>query len=262
LFESVKIVTFSPTGTTRRITNAIAEAVGPIDDSVDLTHYFAETVALPAFSSEDLVIFGTPVYGGRAQPDALMVLNKMEGNGAQFAAVVVYGNRAFEDALIELLDIASDAGFQPVAAGAFVGEHSYSTVDTPIAHGRPDGDDLDKAAAFGRALRRKLESNDERSIAQPVPGNRPYRQRSLWQEMAPSTDHMTCIRCGVCVTVCPKGANQLTDQIITDKRLCMMCCACIKLCPVQARAADDRVLAFARKLSAEQADRKEPVWYL
>ncbi len=262
LHDSAKVVFFSPTGTTRRITSAIAEAYGTIDDVVDLTHSQVGTISIPSFSANDLVIFGLPVYGGRAPKNAVSIMKAMAGNQARFVGVVVYGNRAFEDALLELLDTAIEVGFRPVAAGAFLGEHSYSTEALPIAHGRPDAEDLEKAAAFGHAIRRKLESSEVQGIAQAVPGNRPYRQTSLWQETAPTTDHATCIQCGVCVTVCPNGAIRLDERIKTDKQLCMMCCACIKSCPVQARALEERVSAFAEKLNKEQSDRKEPVWFL
>ena len=43
-----------------------------------------------------------------------------------------------------------------MAAAAFVGEHSYSTPETPVAAGRPDAQDLARAAEFGAAVRKKL----------------------------------------------------------------------------------------------------------
>ena len=260
--DTIKAVYFSPTGTTRTITTSVALAIGSIDELIDLTHYRLEAAETPSFEPQDLVVFGVPVYGGRAQKDAVAILRELSGNGARFVAVVVYGNRAFEDALLELLDAAAEAGFEPLAAAAFVGEHSYSTEAIPIAHGRPDAGDLEKAAAFGRAVKHKLDMSAELAIAEHVPGNRPYRQVSLWQEMAPTVNHDACIQCGVCVTVCPNGANQLKERIYTDKSRCMMCCACIKSCPVGARAIEERAVQFARKLSVEQSDRKEPVWYL
>jgi hypothetical protein len=90
--------------------------------------------------------------------------------------VVVYGNRDYEDALIELHDISITQGFVPVAAGAFIAEHSYSTTKRPIAHGRPDPDDLDRAQEFGKKVREKLKGlrflDDIGKIK--IPGNIPY----------------------------------------------------------------------------------------
>ena len=70
--------------------------------------------------------------------------------------IAVYGNRAFEKAAAELAALAARQGFVPVAAAAFVGEHSYSTPETPVAAGRPDAQDLARAAEFGAAVRKKL----------------------------------------------------------------------------------------------------------
>lgn len=70
--------------------------------------------------------------------------------------IAVYGNRAFEKAAAELAAAAARQGFVPVAAAAFVGEHSYSTPETPVAAGRPDAQDLARAAEFGAAVREKL----------------------------------------------------------------------------------------------------------
>ena len=62
-------------------------------------------------------------------------------------AVVVYGNRDYDDALLELRDWCVAHGFVPVAGAAFIGEHSYSRPDRPIAGGRPDNPDLHKPGA-------------------------------------------------------------------------------------------------------------------
>ena len=53
--------------------------------------------------------------------------------------MVLYGNRNFDDGLMELKNVMRDNGFMPVAAGAFVGEHSFSTI---LGAGRPDADDM------------------------------------------------------------------------------------------------------------------------
>lgn len=67
---------------------------------------------------------------------------------------VMYGNREYEDALLELNNIVVEAGFQPVAGGAFIDEHSFENDSTPIAKGRPDIKDLQKATEFGRTIRK------------------------------------------------------------------------------------------------------------
>ena len=61
----------------------------------------------------------------------------------------------------------TERGFVTVAAGTFVGEHSYSTPETPIAQGRPDARDLAAATAFGAQVREKL------AKTRPSPGRNP-----------------------------------------------------------------------------------------
>ena len=40
-----------------------------------------------------------------------------------------------------LKDLAVEAGFKPIAGGAFIGEHSFADSKFPIAHRRPDQKD-------------------------------------------------------------------------------------------------------------------------
>lgn len=92
-------------------------------------------MTLPA---DTVAVIAAPVYGGHAAPTAVKRLETLRGEGTPAVVVAVYGNRAFEKAVAELAELAVRQGFVPVAAGAFVGEHSYSTPETPVAAGRPD----------------------------------------------------------------------------------------------------------------------------
>ncbi len=258
---SVRTIYFSPTGTTKRIVEAIGQSLGRVEDSVDLTGQRGDFPDGLRFQPNDVVIFGTPVYSGRAQKDALKALEKMNGNGARIVAVAIYGNRAYEDALVEVLDMAEIVGFVPVAAGAFIGEHSFASSNYPLAMGRPDPEDLMKAKDFGSRVRTKIFNNQDLSIQESVPGNRPYRSVSR-REQAPLTDEHRCIRCGRCVNICPNQAIELQERIITSKQLCMMCCACIRTCPTQARGLDPEMEGLAEKLYQGNRERKEPIWFL
>ena len=105
---------------------------------------------------DELTIVAAPVYGGRVAETAMERLRAFHAHQAPVVPVVVYGNRDYEDALKELSDTLVDAGFVPVSAGAFVGEHSFSRKDMPIAAGRPDEADHEAAVRFGRAIKEKL----------------------------------------------------------------------------------------------------------
>ena len=65
----------------------------------------------------------------------------------------VYGNRSYGNALVELYDILRYRGFPPIAAAAFVGQHSFTT---RLATGRPDREDLEKAEQFSAEIVRRI----------------------------------------------------------------------------------------------------------
>lgn len=219
------------------------------------------------------VIFAIPVYGGHMPEAAKQALRDVRGSGGQPAILVaVYGNRAFEHALTDLESFVRERGFQPVAAGAFVCEHSYSTVETPIAAGRPDQDDLERAEAFGRAVREKLLRGDltpvNVSALRDEPGPRENIQHFLdavTQAMADMVSHPVprfpqhherdCTGCGICAEVCPMGA--IGEDLSLDTTRCIVCCACVKACPTGARAYRS---PLARALSENFGERKEPRW--
>lgn len=137
---------FSPTGTSRRVAEAVGRGLNCTQTVVcDATH---DAVCVAA-ERGDAAVFAVPVYGGHAAPLALRRLDAVRGDGTPAVVVVLYGNRAYEHAACELADFVAARGFVPVAAAAFVGEHSYSTARWPIAAGRPDGGRLRR----GRGLR-------------------------------------------------------------------------------------------------------------
>lgn len=258
------MVLFSPTGTTRKIANAIVQGLHVAHiDCIDLTLSDADAQK-PQLKHDVLTIIGCPVYAGRLPVVASSRFRKIRGGGAPAVIFVVYGNRAYEDALLELRDLAGEAGFMPVAGGAFIGEHSYSTQATPIAADRPDAEDIHKAKAFGGMVRAKMRSIalSGQIDALQVPGNFPYKELRLLQGISPSTHEPACTRCGKCVSACPTAAINADFSGSTNANLCIRCCACVKACPAGARRMDDaRILQVAEQLSANCKLRKEPETY-
>ena len=136
----LKLVYYSPTGTSKRTIEAIAVGldVKPIDH-VDLTLPGSGSTS-HVFHADELVVIAAPVYSGRVPSKAAERLRSLSAEGTPAVLVVVYGNRAYEDALLELKDLTSEQGFTAVAGAAFIGEHSYDAPETPIATGRrPSG---------------------------------------------------------------------------------------------------------------------------
>ncbi len=263
--NSAKLIYFSPTQTTRKVIEAIAHGVQPVTiEHLDLTPPGARTRKLPEMH-DGPVIIGSPVYSGRLPAEAVFRLRRLTGNGVPAVIVVVYGNRAYEDTLLELRDLVVETGFKPVAAGAFIGEHSYSTNATPIAVRRPDADDLRKAREFGEMIRVKLKTIREAGEVPPigVPGHFPYKERGTLSSISPVTDETVCAKCEKCASVCPTAAITVRDTVVTDRSACIRCCACVKTCSTGARMMDDpRIRQVAEQLSMNCRGREEPETYV
>lgn len=253
-FTTVYAVYFSATGTTQTVVRTVAETLGrtlgaPVRE-IDFT--------LPAarqnhttFASDDLVVFGTPVYAGRV-PNLLLpfVQSSFTGSGTAAVPVVLFGNRNFDNALIELRDTLDERGFRCVAAAACVGEHAFSTT---LGAGRPNRDDLAAVEQFAAQAAEKLKAlpalPDE---TVPVAGANPP-----WPYFQPQDRHGNkinilkvkpktsdaCDRCGLCAQICPLGAIDPADPTQVPGK-CMKCGACVKRCPLHAKYYDDAGYLF------------------
>ena len=174
--ESIRLVYFSPTGTTKRIIEGIADGVGGAPfDKVDITLQSGRKYPIQT-SPVQLLIVGVPVYAGRVPPHALQWLRTIEAHDTPVVCVVVFGNREYDDALLELKETMVGVGCIPIALAAYIGEHSFSDAEIPIAQGRPDADDLRHAESFGRRIKDTLLSlhsiNQVHEV--PIPGHHPF----------------------------------------------------------------------------------------
>jgi ferredoxin len=278
--NKVKIITFSPTGNSKKVAEAIARGIQAPTESIDLTSPKSRITQYQEFH-EALTIIASPVYIGRIPHEAAFRIRRLIANNTPTVLVLTYGNRAYEDALLELSDIVSEVGFKPIAACAFIGEHSFSTSEKPTAHGRPDTEDIDKAESFGKQIREKLNGSAiEKLPSLKIPGKNPYTLRaSVWRPgslMSPNTDEELCVKCGKCVEACPTLAVSIRDVVTspspravlntkivsTNEDVCIWCCACVKNCPVSARIMRPRMLETTDWLHTNLSDRKEPETFL
>lgn len=260
--KKVKLIYFSPTGTTRKILEGIAQgiSIGKVE-AIDFTLPENANRSVPVFSNE-LAIIGAPVYGGRLPEDAINRFKQLKAENSFAVIIIMYGNREFDDALLELKNLSIELGFNPIAGGAFIGEHSFASRKVPIANGRPDGLDMEKAKELGKKIKEKVidfEVLDYR-IDLAVPGSFPYEAdgaRPL--AVSPVTKDDICKVCGTCVSVCPTAAISINGSVTTDVNNCIRCCACIKNCPEGARVVENETWEYITNWLNENCGlRKEP----
>lgn len=267
------LIYFSPTHTSMRVAEAIAVGTGVKNIlPLDVTRQAVSETEIPASA---LAIIAVPVYGGRVAPLAMERLQAIRGADTPAVLVTVYGNRAYEKALMELDAFAVLHGLKVIAGATFVGEHSYSTAKYPIAAGRPDASDLALAAEFGKKVMEKIQAADGMDTLYPVdvraikrPGQ-PFfplfrflrkviklRRSGIPLPRTPwVADERLCVHCGLCVEQCPAGAIAAGDELHTDAAKCIKCCACVKVCARKARIYDT---PFAALLSDCFKKQKQP----
>ena len=258
ILNDITVICFSPTHTSRTIAEAVAAGMNAARiRTVDLTLDRSDSPI--TVGAGETVVLGAPVYAGRVAPVAIRRLRRIQvAAGASVPAVVTvtYGNRDYEDALVELYDLAVSLGLSPFAAGAFIGEHSYSTPEMPVAEGRPDTLDLADARIFGGECARKLNSSGAFAPFH-IKGNRPYKEvKHSGNQIIPETAD-GCPLCGECVRVCPTGAVSIdlsTQKVLTDPGLCIHCCACVRACPAGLRTYTTPFTAFLHEHCSARRD--------
>ena len=269
----VRAVFFSPTGTTRKIVTTIADAIASqmtVEwEQLDFTLPEARESA-PVFAAGELVVVGAPVYAGRVPNVLLKYMATLQGDGTLAVPVVLFGNRNYDDALIELRDILQKDGFHTIAAAAFVGEHAFSYT---LAGGRPDAADIALATAFAGRVAAKLRALGGHTPAPVDVKGVPYPYRGYFQPRDANGNAIDmrkvkprvnddCTDCKLCVAACPMGSISY-DDVTEYTGICIKCGACIKVCPEHARYYDDpQYLYHKQELEESLTRRAEPELFL
>lgn len=247
-------IIFSPTGGTQRVSGILCQGMGKESVVTDLCVKAAD-IQLPNIQEDDLAIIAMPVFAGRVPALAVDRLRMVNPNSAKCVVVAVFGNRAYDDALLEMQDVASEMGFRVIAAVAAVAEHS---IIRKYGKGRPDADDEQTLRRFGADIMRKVERED--CTMPQVPGQHPYKQGG---QVPQPKGRRGCNGCGVCVKHCPADAIPLSAPKTVDTAKCISCMKCVSVCPTGARGIGTMMTLLATQaLKKACATRKENELYI
>ena len=177
-----------------------------------------------------------PAYGGRVPRTAAERIKGLKGNGALAVLVVSYGNRDYDDTLIELYDVVKAQGFTCVSGVTAIAEHS---IMHQFASGRPDTDDINQLKTFAKEVKAKIDAS--RLTEVQVKGNRPYKE--LKEVPFHPTASDSCTMCGLCAKLCPVHAIPFEAPNQTNGEQCISCMRCVQVCPSKARHIDEQMLS-------------------
>lgn len=244
---------FSPTHNTKKLINKVGNTIkNNLDkNELDINLTFPEGRGKKyILNKNDILLYGFPVYAGRMPVLLERELGNLQGENTLAIIIATYGNREYDDAILEAYNILSGKGFNVIAVGAFIGEHSYTK---KVATNRPDEKDIDKAISFGEKVCSKIQNKELTSVK--VKGSLPYKERRLMPFKPKTNDD--CINCGKCINVCPMNIVDKDDPKIVEEG-CILCCACIKICPVNAKYINDEPIKnIVSMLESKCIKRKE-----
>lgn len=230
-------IVFSPTGGTQKVADTITSEWDKPAEKIDLSDPKTDFAAV-SLEKEDIAVIAVPSFGGRVPALATERLEKVHGNGAMCVAVCVYGNRAYEDTLIELTDTAAKSGFRVIAGIAAIAEHS---IMHQYATGRPDDEDKSELQGFAEKILAKISGAD--MSAPQIPGNRPYKKAG-GAGLVPKANYK-CNACGLCAEKCPAQAISRETPRETDGKKCISCMRCVSICPQSARKVNSAMVSVA-----------------
>lgn len=229
---------FSPTGSTKKVVNLIAsvwsDEASEIDCSIASCDYRTYS-----FEKDDVCIIGVPSFGGRVPQVALEHIQQMSAKDTPTILITSFGNRDYDDTLLELLDTVKQQGFHVIAAVAAVCEHS---IMHQFGEGRPNEEDKKELLEFANESKQMI---DHKLVYEEivVKGNRPYREYG-GLPLKPKTNS-SCSACGLCASLCPVNAIPLDNPSETIKEKCITCMRCISICPTHARKLNSAILLAA-----------------
>lgn len=233
--NSIQLIWFSPMYHTREIVRAFGASLARSLDSLPIEkHDISVNTKEMIFTDQDIVVIGAPVYAGRIPLLAAQRIQQIKGSNSAAIILASYGNRAYEDALLELRDLTVSVNLIPVAAAACIARHTIADV---YAQGRPNSEDLNGLSDFAAKVGGLLKQNTiDNTHLVKVPGNKPYKTAQSFP--LPQSVDDNCVLCGICWKKCPASAIKPGVPNEIDLKKCICCMRCVNVCPESARHPD------------------------
>ena len=144
--DKMEVYYFSPTGGTKKVSDIFAVAIGKEAVWNDL----GDKQTPMKQPQGELIVVAAPVFAGRIPSVVREKIKMLAGEGKKAVTIAVYGNRAYEDALLEMNDILIQGGFTVIASAAFVAQHS---IVPEVGAGRPDAEDIKEIRTFAETVK-------------------------------------------------------------------------------------------------------------
>jgi len=247
----VTLIYFSQTGNTRKIANAMGDALRDSEHSVK-TISFRETSPEEA-SVCDLFGVGSPCHSSHAPTPIKAFLGAIPNLNDKQVFVFATSSGAPGKVLYDLTSLLRGKGARVIGGFLARGE-----VHHPAPHmigqfpGRPNEDDLARARQFAIAIAEYVSTESVGNLIQSradylKPGRGFFdfvgwisSDRLLRQLMpAPMLIPNKCDQCRICVCQCPQDNIALNTYPVLGDR-CIRCYHCLIVCPQQAFEADWR----------------------
>ena len=257
IIQKVFAIYFSPTGTSKKVLKSMLSEFDIPKCNVDLTPYETRNNSY-SFSENDLVIIGTPVYGGRIPSAAEKRIKLLNGNNTPALLVLTFGNVHYSNALSELKQMVNVNGFIAIAAATVVSEHN---VAKGIATGRPNLQDFADISMFIKKVKEKISYSQQ--FENTSINGKVVSHLCDMRDMLPIKPHGNekCTNCGICIKLCP--THTITDPRKTASSTCIRCMRCIKYCPQNARTYGSFKKNFAKIfLTVASHGKKQPDFFL
>lgn len=239
--HSIHVFWFSPVYHTRLLALELGKALAEHLNHIPLaTHSLTRSGEKVTLGPDDLAILASPVYAGRIPPLALAHFAQIGSHHSKAVLLSSYGNRAYDDALVDLVQLAHKLDMEPIAAAACIARHTIGLI---YAEGRPNADDLAEVREFAQKIARKL--SEDIADRLEVPGNIPTKPAVVFP--LPQTVNPNCVLCGHCWEQCPAQAIAPGHPASVNKQLCICCMRCVAICPEQARIPDHSFISGIRQ---------------